>query len=185
MQINANIGVNPYTNMEINEKDKTELKEKIDSGEISAKTISQAYLMEYSLQVGTLSSDNFQAQGVGFDYNKIKNILDNIDYEAIGYSGKPISEMTPEEAGKLVSEDGYFGVSQTSQRLADFVVMGGGDDMDRLKAGREGIIRGFNEAEQMWGGKLPDISYQTLDKALEMIDKRIAELGGNILDISM
>ncbi len=187
MQINQTSGMSPYSSMslELNEQKRTEFKEKIESGEISGKTLSQAYLMEYSLQIQSLSSDNLQAQGVGFDYNKIKNILDNIDFDAIGYSGKPISQMSPTEASELVSEDGFFGVSQTSQRLADFVIMGGGDDIERLQAGREGIIKGFNEAEKIWGDKLPDISYQTLDKALEMIDERISQLGGNILDISM
>jgi hypothetical protein len=81
-----------------------------------------------------------------------------------------------------VSEEGFFGVAQTSDRLAGFVLSGGGDNLERLKAGREGIIRGFNEAEKIWGQKLPDISYETLDKALAKIDEKITSLGANILD---
>jgi hypothetical protein len=34
----------------------------------------------------------------------------------------------------------------------------------------------------MWGDKLPDISQKTIDKALEKIDKKIEELGGNAID---
>jgi hypothetical protein len=93
--------------------------------------------------------------------------------------------MTPDEAKALVSEEGFFGVTQTSNRLADFVLSGGGDDLEKLKAGREGILRGFNEAEKMWGGKLPDISYQTIEKALEKIDEKITALGGSILDATV
>ncbi|MDO9055716.1 MAG: hydrogenase-4 component G, partial [Sulfuricurvum sp.] len=105
-----------------------------------------------------------------------------IDFDAIGYTGKAIADMNPDEAKALVSEEGFFGVSQTSKRLSDFVLSGGGNDLERLKEGREGIITGFNEAEKMWGGKLPDISYETLEKALAKIDEKITALGGNILD---
>ena len=107
----------------------------------------------------------------------------SFDLETLEYNGRPLTELTPEEATELVAEDGYFGVDQTAQRLADFVITGGGDDLQRLQAGREGILRGFNEAEQIWGGKLPEISYQSLEKALTMIDTRIQNLGGNIIDV--
>jgi hypothetical protein len=107
-----------------------------------------------------------------------------VDLGQLQYNGKPFTEITPEEAAGLVSEDGYFGVAKTSQRLADFVITGGGDDLKRLQAGREGIIKGFKDAEGIWGGELPDISHQTLDKALELIDSRIRELGGGaVVDV--
>lgn len=183
----ANTSINPYTQrgLTLNETKSEEFKEKIKSGEISAKTLSQAYLVEYSLMIEANTSDNFEAQSAPFDMGKIRDILETIDFAAIGYTGKPIVDMTPEEAKELVSEDGFFGVTQTSERIADFVLSGGGDDLERLKAGREGVIRGFNEAEAMWGGKLPDISYETLDKALARIDEQITALGGKILDTSV
>lgn len=62
--------------------------------------------------------------------------------------------------------------------------MGADDDLKRLKSGREGVLRGFNEAEKAWGGKLPDISYETMAKSLEVIDEKIRELGGSVLDLS-
>ncbi|WP_295056012.1 hydrogenase-4 component G [Sulfuricurvum sp.] len=184
MQIGTATATNPYSQsaLGLNEKETQDFKEKIKSGEISGKTLSQAYLVEYSLQIESYSSNNIQAQSAPFDLAKVKDILSSIDFQSIGYTGKPIADMTPEEAKSLVSEEGYFGVSQTSTRLSDFVLNGGGNDLERLKAGREGIITGFNEAEKMWGGKLPDISYETLDKALAKIDERITALGGNVLD---
>lgn len=117
-----------------------------------------------------------------FDYNKIDSILKGIDTESIGYQGKELSELTQEEATDLVSENGFFGVTNTSDRVAQFVISGAGDDLEKLKEGREGIIKGFNDAENIWGSTLPDIAYQTQDRTLELIDKRIAELGGNIID---
>ncbi len=184
MQISSATSINPYSQsaLGLNEKETQDFKEKIKSGEISGKTLSQAYLVEYSLKIESYSSNNLQAQSAPFDLNKVKDILSSIDFEAIGYTGKPIADMSPDEAKELVSEDGYFGVKQTSERLADFVLMGGGDDLERLKAGREGIIRGFKEAEEIWGEKLPDISYETLDKALAKIDEKISALGGSVLD---
>jgi len=185
MQINTSTGsINPYVTNALgqNEKESADFKEKIKSGEISAKTLTQAYLVEYSLTIENYSSGNLEAQSASFDIKKVKDILKSIDFKEIGYTGKPIADMSPDEAKALVSEDGFFGVTQTSNRLADFVLSGGGDNLDKLKAGREGIIRGFNEAEKIWGGKLPDISYETLDKALAKIDEKITALGGNILD---
>ncbi len=185
MQINATTNLlNPYATNALgqNEKESADFKEKIKSGEISGKTLSQAYLAEYSKSVDTYSSSNLEAQSAPFDLSKVKDILKSIDFNAIGYTGKPIADMNPDEAKALVSEDGFFGVTQTSNRLADFVLSGSGDNVDKLKAGREGIVHGFNEAEKIWGGKLPDISYQTLDKTLAKIDEKITSLGGSILD---
>jgi len=107
-----------------------------------------------------------------------------VDLTQLQYQGKPLTELTPEEAAGLVAVDGYFGVAQTAERLANFVISGGGDDLKRLQAGREGIIKGFKEAEEIWGGELPEISHQTLAKALELIDTRIRELGGGaVVDV--
>ncbi|OHD89001.1 hydrogenase-4 component G [Sulfuricurvum sp. RIFCSPLOWO2_12_FULL_43_24] len=184
MQIGTGTSINPYSQsaLGLKEKESEEFKEKIKSGEISGKTLSQAYLVEYSLKIESYSSNNLQAQSAPFDLNKVRDILSSIDFEAIGYTGKPIADMSPDEAKELVSEEGYFGVTKTSERLANFVLSGGGDDLERLKAGREGVIRGFNEAEEMWGGKLPEISYETLEKTLAKIDEKITALGGNVLD---
>lgn len=107
-----------------------------------------------------------------------------VDLEQLQYNGKPITELTQDEAASLVAEDGYFGIAKTARRLADFVINGGGDDLKKLQAGREGIIKGFKEAEEIWGGDLPEISHQTLAKALELIDTKIRELGGgSVVDL--
>ena len=110
------------------------------------------------------------------------NLLTDQQKQDFALDKTPLSELTPEEAASLVSEDGYYGVAKTSQRIADFVLNGAGDDMERLKQGREGVLKGFEEAEKIWGGKLPDISYQTIEKALKAIDDKINELGGNIVE---
>ncbi|MEA3522128.1 MAG: hypothetical protein U9R50_04070 [Campylobacterota bacterium] len=100
----------------------------------------------------------------------------------IGYEGKPIAELSQSEAAELISEDGIFGIKQTSERIANFVINGAGGDEDRLRAGREGMLQGFKEAEQMWGGELPEISQQTMAKAIEMVDNAMHDLGFSILN---
>jgi len=84
----------------------------------------------------------------------------------------------------IFDEDGYWGVSQTAARIAQFVLTGAGDDIDKLRQGREGILRGFKEAEEIWGGQLPDISYATIENAVQQIDSKIHELGVPVIDIA-
>ena len=45
----------------------------------------------------------------------------------------------------------------------------------------DGVLKGFKEAEEFWGGRLPDISYETIERALSEIDQRIEALGGQIV----
>lgn len=98
------------------------------------------------------------------------------------------STINPELSGQeitldLFEKDGYWGVEKTAQRIIDFVLNGAGDDLEKLKAGREGVTKGLKEAKKAWGGNLPEISYNTIDKALSSIDEKIKSLDGKIIDI--
>ncbi|MBR8464555.1 hydrogenase-4 component G [Campylobacter sp. faydin G-24] len=156
--------------------------------QMSVKEISNSYFLEFSAK----ALNEINAQG-GLDTlfsgfkapENLMDILSGIDYTAIGYNGKAISELSVDEANALVGEDGYFGIQNTADRLSNFVLNGAGDDLNKLKVGREGILNGFKQAQKAWGGELPEISQKTIDKALEIIDKRIAEFGdGNVLNVS-
>lgn len=141
---------------------------------------------EFDLFSLNISRIDFSFQSTSFslanDLPFMEKISGMIDYKAIGYSGKPIEKLSQNEAQSLVSEDGFFGVKQTASRLSGFVLVGAGDDLEKLKEGRRGIIEGFEEAERIWGNRLFDISYETLEKALEQIDAKINELGGSVLN---
>lgn len=78
--------------------------------------------------------------------------------------------MTPEEAQSLVAEDGYFGVDQTSQRIVDFAINGFGNDPAKLQEMKDAIDQGFLEAQEAFGGALPEISQQTYDAIMEKLD---------------
>ena len=127
-----------------------------------------------------LSSTTIQASVINnqeISKDDFKSFLNDI-----GYEGKPIAELSKEEAEQLVSEDGVFGISQTSERIANFVINGSGGDESMMRAGREGMLQGFKEAEAMWGGELPEISQKTMQKALEIVDKAMYDLGFSVLD---
>lgn len=95
-----------------------------------------------------------------------------LDYKiSTGDSEIDVSTLTPEEAQALVADDGYFGVTQTSDRIVDFAIAVSGDDPTRLDAILQGIEQGFQEALDAFGGTLPDISYETYDAIQEKLDK--------------
>ena len=158
---------------------KTDFKEKIskeDVMELRAQIRDNANAMMFnsaSIQSNLVSSsDQFTK-----NYEDFQSFL-----SGIGYEGGPIADLSQAEAAELVSEDGLFGIKQTSERIANFVINGSNGDEDRMRAGREGMLRGFKEAEAMWGGELPEISQKTMKAAIEMVDKAMHELGYSILD---
>ena len=177
MQISPNIA---STTASLNSNTvKTNFTEKLskqEAAEIRAKITENANafaLKSVNIQ-GSLVSKQVSIQE---EYSDFQTFLRDI-----GYEGKPIAELSQEEAGALVAEAGFFGIEQTSERIANFVIAGSGGDEDRLKSGREGMLQGFKDAESMWGGTLPDISQKTMQAALELVDKEMNRLGFSILN---
>lgn len=111
-----------------------------------------------------------------YDFLSGKEIDGGFSLKSIGYDGKAITELSADEAQALISDEGFFGIEQTSQRVSSYVMNLAGDDIEALKAVRQGVVQGFEEAEKLWGGELPEISYQTQEKSLKIIDEKIAEM---------
>jgi hypothetical protein len=137
-------------------------------------------IIELHLKILITSKDRF---GIQAGIQKLSD-AEGVDLSQFTYNGKPITELSQDEAKELISEDGYFSVENTAMRIFDFAVSGAGDDPEKLQAARDAILKGFKEAEQLFGGKLPDISYETLDKILEMLDEKIRDLGGSVVDVN-
>lgn len=76
-----------------------------------------------------------------------------------------VDAQTRLQAQQDISEDGYYGVKQTSERLFDFASALAGDDVDKMKEMQAAMEKGFKQATGAWGSKLPDICQQTLDAA--------------------
>lgn len=136
--------------------------------------------VQFSFQARETTWQNTRTQGMIAQFD----LLGIREKQEFTVDNTPLSRFTPEKASSLISDDGYHGVAKTSRRIADFVLNGAGDDMDRLRQGRKGILQGFEEAEKAWGGKLPAISYETIEAALKSVDDKISELGGNIVEIT-
>ncbi len=111
-----------------------------------------------------------------YDFLSGKEIDGGFSLKSIGYDGKPITELSADEAKDLVSDEGFFGISETSKRVSSFVINLAGDNVEALQEARRGVVQGFEEAEKMWGGTLPEISYQTQKETLTIIDEKISEL---------
>ncbi len=139
---------------------------------------------EFRLELLEKALEDFDQQSgiMSLVDNAVESNPDDVDLSQMQYNGRSILDFSQEEATEMVSDTGYFGVENTAKRLSEFVISGSGDNLDKLKAGREGILSGFKEAEEIWGGTLPDISYKTLEAALAKIDERIQELGGQVVD---
>ena len=156
---------------------------------LGGKGITNYYIAQFQQQTLEISFNNFGSQSsvldiLSSDSSKATSILSQIDFASIGYTGKNIFAMNSTELNALVSEDGFFGIENTASRIADFVIKGAGDDIEKLKKGFEGMKKGFAQAEKIWGDKLPQISQDTIDKAIEKVSARIQELGGNAVNIN-
>lgn len=86
-------------------------------------------------------------------------------------SGKfTVDSATKAQAQADISEDGYWGVKQTSQRLFDFASALAGDDVEKMKSMQEAIEKGYKQAEKTWGKELPEISKNTLDATNKLFE---------------
>ncbi|EBF5572190.1 hypothetical protein FI453_02865 [Campylobacter coli] len=156
---------------------------------LGGKGISQIYLVQFQQQTMStvLNTSNAQA-GIndllgGNDLNSVKSMLSDIDFASLGYNGKNPLTMNTDELNQLISEEGFFGIDNTANRIADFVTKGAGNDVEKLKKGLEGIKQGFEQAEKIWGGELPQISQDTIEATIKKVSDRIDELGGKTLDL--
>ena len=81
-----------------------------------------------------------------------------------------VDPATRAQAQEDISEDGYWGVKQTSQRLFDFASALAGDDVEMMKKMQDAMMKGFDQATQTWGRELPEISQQTIDAANKLFE---------------
>lgn len=82
-----------------------------------------------------------------------------------------VDAATKAQAQEDISEDGYWGVKQTSQRLFDFASALAGDDEDKMRQMQSAMEKGFKQAASAWGKDLPDISSKTLEAANKLFDE--------------
>ena len=88
-----------------------------------------------------------------------------------------VDPATKAQAQADIAEDGYWGVTQTSDRIIQFATALTGGDPDKIEAMRDAFKKGYAQAEKTWGGSLPEISQKTYDAVMEKFDKLAADAG--------
>jgi hypothetical protein len=107
-----------------------------------------------------------EAQGLSYDQimkkydGKLKELYQNLK----------VDDSTRLNAQQEISEDGYWGVKQTSARAIEFAKALSGGDPSKIALLRNSIEEGYKAAEKAWGGELPEISKQTLEATLKGLD---------------
>ena len=102
----------------------------------------------------SMVQDMFKKQGLA--------VQNSDDMWSMLASGKfTVDAATAQKAKGLISEDGYWGVKQTSDRIFEMAkALSGGDEKGMNKM-LEAFEKGFKQATKSWGKSLPDISQQT------------------------
>lgn len=86
-----------------------------------------------------------------------------------------VDAETQAQAQKDIADDGYWGVSQTSDRILDFAKALSGGDKTKAEELIDAFKKGFQQATKSWGKTLPDISQRTYDAVLEKFDTWVNE----------
>ena len=100
---------------------------------------------------------------------KTSSIADDM-WQMLAKGDFTVDAATKAQAQADISEDGYWGVKQTSGRILDFAKALTGGDPEKMEKMRSAFEKGYKKAEETWGGNLPDISKQTYDAVMKGFD---------------
>jgi len=93
---------------------------------------------------------------------------------AVRAKGIKLNEADRAQAQQLISEDGFFGVKQTTERIMGFAkaLVGEGASEGQIEKMRAAVQKGFDEVARMFGGfdKLPDVTKQTYEAIMKAFD---------------
>lgn len=83
------------------------------------------------------------------------------------------------QAKEDISEDGYWGVNQTSERIFSFAAALSGGDEEKMQEMVKAVEKGFSEATKAWGKELPGITQDTHSAIMDKFDKWFEENGSS------
>lgn len=125
----------------------------------------------YTMDVDTVDRMKAELEEMKLRFlDTVKKTLGN----QISYGQGAWKNISPEDqaaAQEAISEDGYWGVKQTSERLVAFAKALVGGDPSRVEEMRDAFIKGYQEAEKVWGSALPEISQKTYDAVMKLFDE--------------
>ena len=74
-----------------------------------------------------------------------------------------VDDEVAQKAQEEISEDGYWGVNQTSDRLFSFAKALAGNNPANADKMLEALQKGYDAATASWGGELPELCKKTLE----------------------
>lgn len=99
-------------------------------------------------------------------YNSLSQLFADVK------SGKiSVDPTTVAQAQKDISDDGYWGVKQTSERIVSMAKALSEGDPEKADKMISAIKKGYEQAAKAWGGELPDICQRTVDAATKQLDE--------------
>lgn len=83
----------------------------------------------------------------------------------LSQSGSVSMSEAQAAARQAISENGFYGITQTSNRLFQMAISMSGGDADVMRSLQNAILAGYSQAASAWGSDLPDICADTLKAA--------------------
>ena len=162
--------------------------EKTDSVELSgdAKSVNKMSAEERAALVKSLKADQeyqmtrfinmmtqtFQKQGM-----TAKSAEDDSFWRMFASGNLQVDTETKAQAQEAISENGYWGVKQTSERIFQMAQALAGDDPEKMKVMQDAVKRGYEAAGKAWGGELPGIAGETISAVDKMFEDYFAKAG--------
>lgn len=162
--------------------------EKADSVELSsdAKSVNKMSAEERAALVKSLKADQeyqmtrfismmtqtFQKQGI-----TAKTAQDDSFWRMFASGNLQVDKETQAQAQEAISENGYWGVKQTSERIFQMAQALAGDDPEKMKVMQDAVKRGYEAAGKAWGGELPGIAGETISAVDKMFEDYFAKAG--------
>lgn len=113
-------------------------------------------------QLRDLVAKMFQKQGQAFTDADMYKLLRSDNLE--------VDSETKKKALEDISEDGYYGVKETSNRLVSFAKALSGEDPEKADKLIAAVKKGFDAATKAWGGELPDICKKTVEETIKQLE---------------
>lgn len=110
------------------------------------------------------------------------NVFTSDFWKQFNENGGTVDEATKKQAQEDISEDGYWGVKQTSERILDFAKALCGGDPDKIDEMEAAFEKGYKEATKAWGDELPSLCADTYKAVKEGFDKWRAEANGETVE---
>lgn len=182
--INNSVNPNPVQNINKNiDKNKSDNKEIKKDSEIVDKFEKTEVEKEPTYQKPVFKRDEESIAKIKAEAEKAHENLRNLVKRLLEKQGMTFNDLkadgpdieiddeTRAEAQKAIDEGGEYSVESVSDRMVDFAKAISGGDKSKISLLRDAVEKGFKEAEKAFGGKLPEISYKTLERTMEKFDE--------------